>query len=376
MAKKKTQIPTEFESMLDDMYGNSENIEEITNIDEVDNTIDLDEEDSDVELDEQKIDTPEDKTEDVKDNKDDQTEEDHQDGLNKETDDDDTNIDSEDVTEAEQVGALFDAVGESLGWNMADIDEEDRPLTVEDLTKYLAEVVNQNSVPQYADERIQQLDEYVKNGGKFEDFYSKQQETVSYDDIDLEDESNQKAVVRQFLKYSGYTDEQINNKISRYEDADVLMEESEDAIERLKQIRQKEIELATQQQEEYARQQEEASKAFFNDVTSNINNLTDIRGISIPKEDKKALYDYIFKVDQDGVSQYQRDFNKNLAKNLIESAYFTMKADVFVSRAEKKGETTAAEKLRKMLRNSNKNHSSYTNTNKQKSVVELASKFF
>jgi len=43
--------------------------------------------------------------------------------------------------------------------------------------------------------------------------------------------------------------------------------------------------------------QEEQSKAFFDSVTKDINSLTNIRGIAIPKEDRKALFDYIFKVD-------------------------------------------------------------------------------
>jgi len=85
-----------------------------------------------------------------------------------------TDPSDDDVHEAQQVGLLFDAIGESFGWNMDDIKEEDRPLTVDDLTHYMREVVEQNSVPHYADERIQQLDEYVKNGGNFEDFYGKQ----------------------------------------------------------------------------------------------------------------------------------------------------------------------------------------------------------
>lgn len=378
MRKKKTQIPTEFENILDNIYGSSEQQEEVTKIDDESFMINNTEEDFDVEPeDEEDIPTEENNVEDVEQNKSISNKDTEQQDVNQdEPKDDAEDISAEDITEAEKIGALFDAVGESLGWNMNDISEEDRPVTVEDLTHYLAEVVNQNSVPQYSDERVQQLDEYIKNGGNFEDFYRKQQETVSFDNIDLEDESNQKKIVRQFLKYNGYTDEQINNKISRYEDADVLMEESEDALDRLKQIRQKEIELSVKQQEEHARQQEEASKMFLNDVTTNINNLTNIRGISIPKEDRKALFDYIFKVDQNGVSQYQKDFNENLTKNLIESAYFTMKADAFVQRAEKLGETSAAEKLRKMLRHSNKNHSSYNINDKQKSVVELASKFF
>jgi hypothetical protein len=130
----------------------------------------------------------------------------------------------------------------------------------------------------------------------------------------------------------------------------MLYEESEDALDRLKQIRKQEVEDAAKQQEELAKQQEAQQKAFFDSVTKDINSLTDIRGIAIPKEDRRALFDYIFKVDQNGMSQYQKDFNENLSKNLIESAYFTMKADALISKAEKKGESSAADKLRNLLR--------------------------
>ena len=281
-----------------------------------------------------------------------------------------------DVIEAQQVGLLFDAIGNSLGWNLDDIDEKDRPLNTDDLAKYFADVVEQNSVPKYADERIQALDEYVKQGGKFEDFYAKQQEALTVDNIDLEDENNQKAVVREFMRYSGYNDEQINKKIARYEDSDVLYDEAEDALGRLKEIRQREVEEATRQQEEMARQQQEQSKAFFDTVSKDIQSLTNIRGINVPKEDRKALFDYIFKLDQNGQSQYTKDFNKNLSKNLIESAYFTMKADSLISTAKRDGESSAAEKLRNLLRHTTKNHSTYNADDKQKSVTDLIGGMF
>lgn len=282
----------------------------------------------------------------------------------------------DDVAEAQQVGLLFDEIGTRLGWNMNDIDENDRPLNVEQLAQYFTDVVNQNSVPQYADERIQQLDEFVKNGGKFEDFYSKQQEALTLDNIDLEDENNQKAVVREFMQRAGYSDEQINRKISRYEDSDVLYDEAEDALGRLKEIRQQEVEEATRKQEEQARINEEQSRAFFADVSTNIKNLTNIRGINVPKEDRQALFDYIFKVDQSGQSQYTKDFNKNLVKNLIESAYFTMKADSLISTAKRDGESSAAEKLRKLMRHSTKNHSTYNADERQKSVTDMLNGMF
>ena len=394
MKENKDNKPSALDTMLDSIYGNGGEASETTDV------TNMGRQDSVVEVEDDNK-TPDNQTgdsEDVKDGDDltvgnDKTEipehilnnskeeketDDNQDNSNTTNDDNssDTELSAEDVTEAQQVSALFDAVGESLGWNMADFKDEEKPVTVEEFTNYLGKVVEHNSVPQYADDRIAQLDEYVKNGGKFEDFYQKQQETLSFDNLDLENEDNQKSVIRELLKHNGYSDEQINNKISRYEDADMLYDESNDALDRLKVIRQQEIEESQKQQEEYARQQEEQNRQFFQSVQSDINNLSTIRGISIPKEDRAALYEYIFKVDQDGVSQYQRDFNKNLSKNLIESAYFTMKGDSLVSGAKRDGETSAAEKLRKILRNTSKNHSTYNTQQKQKSAAELVSGLF
>ncbi len=380
--KRKQSIPSGFEDILGGIYSNAEQGEGITNIDsltENDPTPPIPPVDNDKNTKEPPVETEDGKnTDDDPNAKDDDSPiptniVDPEPTVNPPVTDTpkDGDPSEEDLIEAQQIGLLFDAVGQSLGWNMADIKEEDRPLTVEDLTQYLSDVVKENSVPQYADDRIQRLDEYVKNGGKFEDFYSRQQETLTLDNIDLEDETNQKAVIRDLMKRSGYSDEQINRKISRYEDSDMLYEESEDALDRLKQIRQKEIEDQAAAQQEAARIQEEQSKLFFDTVSNDINALTDIRGIAIPKEDRKALFDYIFKVDSEGKSQYAKDFEKNLSKNLIESAYFTMKADALISNAEKKGESSAAEKLRKMLRHTSKNHTTFNADEKQKSVTDL-----
>lgn len=283
-----------------------------------------------------------------------------------------------DVREAEQVGLFFDAIGQSLGWNMDDIKEEDRPLTVDNLTDYIREVIDQNSVPQYADERVQQLDEYVKNGGKFEDFYGKQQTSLSYDNLDMDDETNQKNVISELLRYNGYTDEQIKNKIERYEDADMLEEESEDALSRLKTIKKQQIEYEQQQQQLYMQQQEEQQMAFYAQCMNQINNLQSVQGIQIPASDRAKLADYIFNVDQDGVSKFQKDYNDQdkFINNLLTTAYITMKGDSLITTAKRDGESSATEKLRKILRHSSRNRSTYNTEEKPKSAVELASKFF
>lgn len=394
MAKKNT-TPTPFDNLLNSVYGNEGNIPETTNMDAQDSFTNV-VEDEEKPADKPAEDNSADDTNPSNINDDDseipQDVLDRMDGKPKEepvqepanatvdtnTTEDASDPSDEDVHEAQQVGLLFDAIGESFGWNMDDIKEEDRPLTVDDLTNYMREVVQQNSVPQYADERIQQLDEYVKNGGKFEDFYGKQQQSLSYDNMDMEDEDNQKAIISELLRYSGYTDDQIKNKISRYEDADMLEEESADALDRLKQIKQHELEMAQQQQAAYLQQQEEQSKQFYNDCMNQIKSLSSIRGVQIPKEDRAKLADYIFNVDQDGVSKFQRDYNNkdNFINNLLTTAYITMKGDSFVSTAKRDGESSATEKLRKMLRHQAKNHTAYNVEDKPKSVVDLASRFF
>lgn len=278
-----------------------------------------------------------------------------------------------DPGEAEQIGAFFDAFAEANGWS---VDEDERPKNVDELVDYIKNVVETNSVPEYADERIEQLDQYVKNGGKFEDFYQTQQRTMSYDNIDIEDESNQKQVVRDYYKLQGMSDEQINRKIERYEDADMLEDEATDAVNYLKAYEQQQAQYMAQQQEAQRQAQEQQAMQFAQDLTNGINSLTNIRGISIPKEDKKALYDYITKTDTDGLTAYQKEFNGNLVNNLIESAYFTMKGDTLLGEANRNGQTSAANKLRNMLRHQTKNHSSYNvGTEKQPQIWDVASRY-
>lgn len=388
MARKKKNPLGDFEDALNSLgFGGQEGGSSVTNIDnqETNNTV-LDDPNDDIE----NLDNPD--TTVTEDNKDTTTdpnvrEDDTEvpDNILNNTSDTNTveeneqeepvedNDNTEIPGEAEQVGAFFDAFAEAAGWS---VDDSERPKNVDEFVEYMSKVAEENSVPQYADDRIAQLDQYVKNGGKFEDFYQTQQRSMSYDNIDIEDESNQKAVVRDYYKLQGMNDEQINRKIERYEDADMLEDEATDAVNYLKAYEAQQAQYMAQQQEAQRQAQEQQAAQFVEDLTNGINGLADIRGIAIPKEDKKALYDYITKTDADGLTQYQKDFNGNLVNNLIESAYFTMKGDALLGEARRNGQTSAASKLRNMLRHQTKNHSSYNvGTEKQPQLLDIASRY-
>ena len=397
MARKKNNPLGGFADALDDLgLGGTGGTEEVTNIDDQENILDTPNvDDLDKEKDKPDDDTI-DHTEDNKSNdqvdpkaKEDNSEipddvlnnkpSDNNDDAKDEQDPEEKNEDDEedeeeiDPAESKQIGVFFDAFAEAANW---DVDEKDKPTSVEELVKYMEEVVDQNSKPTYADERIEQLDQYVKNGGRFEDFYQDQQKGLTYESIDLEDETNQKTAVRDYYKLQGLTDDQISRKIERYEDADMLEDEATDAVEYLKKYQSERLEEAKAQQEAqkqaYAKQTEE----FMSNLNQSVGSLDNIRGISVPKEDRKALLDYITKTDAEGKTQYQKDFNNNLVSNLLESAYFTMKGDALLGEAKRSGQTSAASKLRTMLKNQSRNHSSQNpSNNKQPQAWDIASKY-
>ena len=265
-------------------------------------------------------------------------------------DDIEKNIEPEpnvDENESEVVKGFFGAMAEKLGWEIE--EGEETPKDVESLINYFQDVIEESSKPEYASEEMEKLDNFVKQGGDLRKYLTIDAE-IDLENIDMDDESNQKAVVRELLKEKGFSSKQIEKKLSKYEDAGLLEDEAEDAIEDLKEIREEKKEqlLAIQkkQYEAYQAQQQQ----FYTNVVDEIKGLKNIRGIAIPEKDKKVLIDYILKPDTDGKTKYQKDYAKGGVKNLIESAYFTMNADKLIEAAKKEGNNSAIDKFKRSLR--------------------------
>ena len=259
-------------------------------------------------------------------------------------------IDSDDGTTSEElIVNFFDSLSEQLGWS--DVEDEDKPKTAEDLIEYFKDVIEENSVPQYASEEVEKLDEFVRNGGNLKDYFSIDAD-IDLDNIEVEDnEINQKLVVKEFLKEKGFSAKQIDKKITKYEDAGILEDEAVDALEALKDIKAERKEKLLEEQQKSAREAQKQQQTFFNNVVSEIKGMDSIYGIEIPEKDKRALLEYIFKPDAEGVTKYQKDYAKSL-KNLITSAYFTMKGDSLITIAKQKGKKDALNNFKNSLRGS------------------------
>lgn len=296
-------------------------------------------------------DTKQDKKED-KDNKqdpDDDSSKDDKDNKNDKVDDDtviDTDNQADDDTEDNAVATFFEALSDKMGWELD--EDEEIPQTPEELVEYFQEVIEENSVPQYASEEVEALDKFVKNGGNLKDYFQIDGE-LDLEDFEIEDnEVNQKLVIKEFLKEKGFSSKQIDKKLTKYEDAGLLEDEATDALEALRDIREQKKQQLLEQQEKSANELKKRQQEYFNSVVTEIKGMDNIRGIKIPQKDKQALLEYIFKPTADGKTQYQKDYSKSV-KNLLESAYFTMKGDTLLKAAKSEGSTAAINKFKNSL---------------------------
>lgn len=266
----------------------------------------------------------------------------------------DESTEEEPITEPEQemVTNFYDAIAEKLGWE--DVTDEEKPKDVESLIDYFSKLIEEESKPEYASDEMEALDNFVKQGGDLSKYLTIETE-LNFDNIDLDDEANQKLVVKQLLKSKGFSDKKIEKQIERYADAGLLEDEANDALEDLKEIKEQQKQQLLAEQEKAYKQYQQRQLQFYNNVVDEIKNLKNIRGIAIPEKDKRTLIDYILKPDSDGKTKYQKDYAKGGVKNLIESAYFTMNADKLIEAAKREGNNSAINKFKNSLRSSSIN---------------------
>lgn len=272
-------------------------------------------------------------------------EEEEDDEPNNDPNNDIDNNQGEDI-ESNAVTSFFEALSDKMGWELD--EDEEIPQTPEELVEYFKDVIEENSVPQYASEEVEALDNFVKNGGNLRDYFQIDGD-LDLEEINIEDsEVNQKLVIKEFLKEKGFNAKQIEKKLTKYEEAGLLEDEATDALEALRDIKEQKKQQLLEEQEKSASELKKRQQEYFNSVVTEIKGMDNIRGIKIPQKDKQALLEYIFKPTADGKTQYQKDYSKSV-KNLLESAYFTMKGDTLLKAAKSEGSNAAINKFKNSL---------------------------
>jgi len=252
--------------------------------------------------------------------------------------------------EKEVVDFFSDKFSKELGWQF---EEDDKPKTVADLVSLMNTIVEESSKPTFANDDIAKMNQFVTDGGDLKKFYKDTYGSFDPEIVSIESEDIQKKVLKENFTRLGYTPEKAERFITRYEDSGTLQEEAEDALEELKEHTEKQADKLLADQRNVKAEHVKTQQKFYTDVQDNIGKLDSIRGIPIPTKEKKELLEYIFKTEADGMTKYQKDYAKDY-KNLIESAYFTMKGDSLIQKVTRKATSQAAKTLQEKLANKGK----------------------
>jgi hypothetical protein len=255
---------------------------------------------------------------------------------------------TDDITEAEPEIATFvaDKLASELNWDLKDEKFE----SIGDVIDYMAAIVEENSKPSYASDEVQRFDEYVKNGGDLRTFYtSVYSGKIDPEKVDLDVAENQRSIVREHLRNLGYKEEKINSAITRYEEKGVLEDEAVDALESVKEFNDTQKEKLLNDQRKLADEYKKEQQKFYSNVQKSIEDIEDIRGIQINKKQKVELLEYIFRPDENGTTQYQKDYSSNI-KHLVESAFLVKEGDKLFKKVEEKAKSEAYKSLQDKLK--------------------------
>jgi hypothetical protein len=252
---------------------------------------------------------------------------------------------------------------------LLDIDEEEFEASEEGLIDAFSSTIEsrvkeeidlfQKNLPNDGKELLKHL----MNGGAVSDF----QEVYSSPDVSSinikgeENERNQVAVLREFLRLRGDTPEEIEETVNDYGDLGKLEKQASKAQQRLSQYydsQKKQLEVKREQEKEL---REQRKTEVITTIQDTISNQDEIKGFPLGRKVKKELLSYMtdtsVKIDGPNGPQYVTGFQADEMKSsqnvedFILRAYLRM-TDFDLGRVKKKSNSDLSSKLRTQLQNS------------------------
>jgi len=214
----------------------------------------------------------------------------------------------------------------------------------------------QKSLPSEGKELLK----HMMAGGSIADF-KESYGTPDYENISIEDENNQKWIVAEFMKLRGDSMEEIQETIEDYADLGKLERQAAKAQERLAHYSRKQKENLAVRREEEKMARDNKRQEVLTNISSLVEESTEIKGFPLTKKAKKDLLTYMtdtsVKIDSPNgpqyVTQYQADEMKS-SENLedfVLKAYLRM-TDYNLGPVKTKSESNLSAKLRQQLQHS------------------------
>lgn len=283
-------------------------------------------------------------------------------GLDKPTNDtvDNKDIDvpvSEDATEeneeevvTENTESIISEIKNHFGYEVEGEFSED----IEGLKTLTTEIAKKIALEEFQQvfEAYPDVAEYMQfrmNGGDPDKFLDLNK-NIDYSTIQLdEDNLNQsKEIISTFLRKQGFTDEDIRDTISDYEDTGILAKQAKKILPKLQDLSVKEKQAILEQQEKQRQAEIEETKEHWKNIRSTIDS-GKVKNIAIPEADKKKFFDWMALPKENNKSQRDIDREKMSLDDMLALEYLIYKGLDISKLAIAKQNTQETERLKSLL---------------------------
>lgn len=196
---------------------------------------------------------------------------------------------------------------------LVDYDEETFEDSEEGLKKLMSSTV-EREVENYKKslpEDVHKLVEFVEAGGDPKQFLDLYYNQSSWADFKLENESDSKAVLKEYLKAQGEDEEEINETLDTYEVSGILEKKAKAALTKLQNAEKGYQEQLVEVQKKYDAEQKALAKKQYDDFKANLYAKEDIQGFKLTPKLKDNLWDFIMKPDKTGKTGLQKHNETN-----------------------------------------------------------------
>lgn len=201
---------------------------------------------------------------------------------------------------------LYEGLHKSLGWEVPEKGSlED---TWEGFSKYLGQIISQNSRPQYSSDEVARFDNYVKKGGNPRTFWETTFGQPDYDNMSVESIPEQKSVMEKFfmLKNPNWDQDKRSKRIGQLEETGLLEEDATEALAELKEYSKGSKERLEVVQDEQIESDRKRYSDDLSKIEASINGAEDIAGYQLSPAEKSDFFKYITDRDNEGITDYKK----------------------------------------------------------------------
>lgn len=195
--------------------------------------------------------------------------------------------------------------------------------------------------------------EFVENGGTPKQFLDVYYGNDSWKNFNIESEEAQKLAVKQSLKLSGESDEDIEEIVEEWYDNGTLEKRAKSALTKLQKVEDVQKQEFVEKQKQVAEVKKGQQKDYWDNFKKDLFSKEEIKGFKLTPKLKEKLWDHMTAIDKrTGKTAYQESIENDADASLL----FALQSmnNFNIDKLEKQVETKTANKMSNLLKNYSK----------------------